>query len=235
MVLYLLLKKHYSTDDLEMKPHFITNMMQRKDISKYIYKYLIEKEEKENFVKGIVKWEQQLDTELDGSMLFNDIYRITNDTKLRNFLFKPLHHILLNNKLLHKMGMKNSALCNFCNQEEDSILHYLRGCPVARRIWTSFNIWLSSALDLEVFELTSKETVLGLFSDESSLQKIVPFVFLVLRSYIHCCKWTDTNPVLNIFKIKVKQKEKIEKINALVENKMYKHDNKWCYLHELNL
>ena len=35
--------------------------------------------------------------------------------------------------------------------------------------------------------------------------------------------------------VKVKQKEKIEKINALVENKMYKHDNKWCYIHELNL
>jgi hypothetical protein len=31
-------------------------MMQRKDISKYIYKYFIEKDEKENFVKDIVKW-----------------------------------------------------------------------------------------------------------------------------------------------------------------------------------
>ena len=92
------------------------------------------------------------------------------------------------------------------------------GCPVAKKLWTSFNIWLSSALDLEVFELTPKETVLGLFSDESSLQKIVPFLFLVTRNYIHCYKWTDTKPVLNIFKIKVKQKEKIEKINALVEN-----------------
>jgi hypothetical protein len=44
--------------------------MQRKDISKYIYKYFIEKDEKENFVKGIVKWEQKLDTELDGSHCF---------------------------------------------------------------------------------------------------------------------------------------------------------------------
>ena len=229
------IKKHYSTDDLEIKPSLITNMMQRKDISKYIYKYFIEKDEKENFVKGIVKWEHKLDTELDGNMLFNDINRITNDTKLRNFQFKLLHHILPNNKLLHKMGIKNSALCNFCNQEEDSILHYLWGCPVAKRFWTSFNNWLSSALDLEVFELTPKETVLDIFSDESSLQKIVPFLFLVARNYIHCCKWTDARPVLNIFKIKVKQKEKIEKINALVENKMYKHDNKWCYIHELNL
>ena len=108
-----------------MKPPLITNMMQRKDISKYIYKYFIEKDEKENFVKGIVKWEQKLDTELDGSMLFNDIYRITNDTKLRNVQFKRLHHILPNNKLLHKMEIKYSALCHFCNQEEDSILHYL--------------------------------------------------------------------------------------------------------------
>jgi hypothetical protein len=64
-------KKHYSTDDLEMKPPLITiNMMQRKDISKYIYKYFIQKDEKDNFVKGIVKWEHKLDTELDGSMLF---------------------------------------------------------------------------------------------------------------------------------------------------------------------
>jgi hypothetical protein len=51
--------------------------------------------------------------------------------------------------------------------------HYLWGCPVAKRFWTSFNIWLSSALDLEVLELTPNETALGLFSDESSLQKIV--------------------------------------------------------------
>ena len=43
-----------------MKPPLITNMMERKDISKYIYKYFIEKDEKENFVKGIVKWEQNL-------------------------------------------------------------------------------------------------------------------------------------------------------------------------------
>ena len=77
--------------------------------------------------------------------------------------YKLLHHILSNNKLLHKMGIKNSALCNFCNQEEDFILHYLWDCPVAKRFWTSFNIWLSSALDLEVFELTPKKTVLGIF------------------------------------------------------------------------
>jgi hypothetical protein len=54
---------------------------------------------------------------------------------------------------------------------------------VAKRFWTSFNIWLSSALDLEVFELTPKETVLGIFSDESSLQKIVPFLFLVVHTF----------------------------------------------------
>jgi hypothetical protein len=35
-----------------MKPPLITNKMQRKDISKYIYKYFIEKDEKENYSVG---------------------------------------------------------------------------------------------------------------------------------------------------------------------------------------
>jgi hypothetical protein len=43
------------------------------------------------------------------------------------------------------------------------------------------------------------------------------------------------NQSLTFSKLKLKKKEKIENINALVENKMYKHDNKWCYLHELNV
>ena len=72
------IKTHYSTDDLEMKPSLITNKMQRKDISKYIYKYFIEKDEKENVVKGIVKWEQKLDSELNGSMLFIESQMIQN-------------------------------------------------------------------------------------------------------------------------------------------------------------
>ena len=42
------------------------------------------------------------------------------------------------------------------------------------------------------------------------------------------------NQSLTFSKLRL-NKEKIEKINALVENKMYKHDNKWCYIHELNL
>jgi hypothetical protein len=33
-------------------------MMQRKDISKYIYTYFVEKDEKEHFVKGGIKMEQ---------------------------------------------------------------------------------------------------------------------------------------------------------------------------------
>jgi hypothetical protein len=78
------IKKHYSTDDLEKKPPLITNMMQRKDISKYIYKYFIEKDEQENFVKGIVKWEHKLDTELDGSMLFKTSKSKADESQILN-------------------------------------------------------------------------------------------------------------------------------------------------------
>jgi hypothetical protein len=189
------------------------------------------------------KWEKEVHKgivieDYNWSCIYCIPFSVTKDTKLQNFQYKLVHRILITNSFLYKCELKETELCTFCTETKESlvsILHYLWGCPVAKRFWTLFNIWFSSALDLEVFELTPKETVLGIFSDESSLQKIVPFLFLVARNYIHCCKWTDAKPVLNIFKIKVKQKEKIEKINALVENKMYKHDNKWCCIHELNL
>jgi hypothetical protein len=82
-----------------------------------------------------------------------------------------------------KMRAKQQHVCKEMNQYTNN----------TNRKWflsfsTEFNIWLSSTLDLEVFELTPKETVLGIFSDASSLQKNVPFLFLVARNYIHSCK-----------------------------------------------
>jgi hypothetical protein len=47
------IKKHYSTDDLEMKSPLITNMMQRKYISKYIYKYFMKKMKKKILIKTL--------------------------------------------------------------------------------------------------------------------------------------------------------------------------------------
>jgi hypothetical protein len=118
-----------------------------------------------------VKWEHKLDTELDGSMLFNDIYRITNDTKLRNFQFKLLHHILPNNKLFQS-------------------------------IYNSEYNFLPQGIKMEQF-----------FARSFHLKK---YLKLFLSGLIQ--------KLLNLNLMK-----------ARFENKMYKHDNKWCYIHELNL
>jgi hypothetical protein len=77
--------------------------------------------------------------------------------------------------------------------------------------WTSILFQNISSCVLNTGWSSEFFSVLGIFSDESSLQKTVPFLFLVARIYIHCCKWTDTKPVLNIFKIKVKKKRENRK------------------------
>jgi hypothetical protein len=102
-----------------MKPPLITNMMQRKDISKYIYKYFIEKDEKDNFVKGIVKWEHKLDTELDGSMLFNDIYRITNRNKNGTISCKELS----SEKIPKTVSFGDSSKTSKSKADESQILN----------------------------------------------------------------------------------------------------------------
>lgn len=40
--------------------------------------------------------------------------------------------------ILHHIGVLNSGLCQRCMVEEETLLHYVRDCHFARRIWMSF-------------------------------------------------------------------------------------------------
>ena len=50
--------------------------------------------------------------------------RITRETKLSIFQFKIIHNILPCRKLLYKMNISESPLCEFCNELE-SLPHIL--------------------------------------------------------------------------------------------------------------
>ena len=158
----------------------------------------MEKRQCGELIKGIVKWNNRLNLDIEVPIIFNNIYKLTNDTKLRCFQYKLLHNILPSNKLLYKMGIKQNNLCNFCLVEEDSVQHYLWKCTYVQSFWESFSIWLTLTFKIEAWELKEKEAILGIFSDESaaSTHKIKQFIFLLAKNYIHCSKWCNTLPIL---------------------------------------
>ena len=52
-------------------------------------------------------------------------FRVTVDSRSREFQFKVLHRYLATNKFLHKIGLAPSFLCIFCKRGSESIEHLL--------------------------------------------------------------------------------------------------------------
>ena len=99
---------------------------------------------------------------------------------------------------------------------------------MAKRFWTSFNIWFSSALDLEVFELTPNETV---FQMKASCKKLFHFYSLWQEIIFTVVNGLRQNQSLTFSKLKLNKKRKSKRLMHLLK---IKYDNKWCSLHELN-
>ena len=111
----------------EYRSHLINTILNSKSLSKEIYNKLSPLEDLEvDSMKGIYKWKLDMETDINFSDVFCNLYLGTHDSKLNNFQYKLLHRTLPRNTFLAKIGIKNSDLCNFCKNDSDSIIHYMR-------------------------------------------------------------------------------------------------------------
>jgi hypothetical protein len=92
----------------------INTILNSKSLSKEIYNKLSTLENLEvDSIKGISKWKSDMETDINFSDVFCNLYLVTNDSKLKNFQYKRLHWTLPTNTLLVKIGIKNSDLSDF--------------------------------------------------------------------------------------------------------------------------
>jgi hypothetical protein len=75
-------------------------------------------------------------------------------------------------------------------------------------------------------ELNTRNTVFNTNIEEFPLE-IIHFILLFTNYYIHCCKWSNHLPTTETLKCKLKSREKIEKINALLTDTITKHETYW--------
>ena len=158
--------------------------------------------------KCFIKWETLFDTEIEWNDVFENIYKYTNDPKLRNFQYKVLHRIFPNNKILHRMGIVNSILCSNCNAETDSLEHYLWYCNRLNNFWQMVQNWINSTFDSDII-LSAQSVILGdrILSDHS-INVSINFLILHAKYYVHCCRWTNNIPTLQTWIQKLKIREK---------------------------
>ena len=151
------------------------------------------------------------------------IRKITNITKLRSFQYRLLHNKIFCNNVLYHWKKVASQKCDFCDVLKQTPYHLFISCRHAAEIWEQ----LAEYLDEYGFnfEVKAKNIILNNYED-----RIVNFLVLVVKQllYRHKCQQKTLNwkQVLR----EIENLYQLEMFNAVSNNKINIHVEKWKYL-----
>ena len=80
--------------------------------------------------------------QLDWERVYSLPFKITVDTKWREFQYKILHRICYTN-VTFKFGLAESPLGYFCNEELETLEHFLFHCERFNTFWNELNTILN--------------------------------------------------------------------------------------------
>ena len=146
----------------------------------------------------------------------------TIDTKLRSFYFKIFHKAIALNDFLYKIKSKDSPNCVFCDKSEETIVHLFCECERVIPIWQSLLLKISQN-NVQI-NGSNFEKMFGLSTD-----KFISYLFLLLKYYIHTCKFKNNLPSFALFKTFVKKQQDLEYLLAKKRNKLPAHFKKWRF------
>ena len=158
--------------------------------TKVIYNYLAQL--RLTTPRSVLKWEQVSNFNGNWNKVFLLPYVAVRDTKVQYFQFRYIHRIIGTNSFLHKIKLKDSPICTFCNSEHETLGHLFWTCPVTQRFWDNI-----SGLCLKSnFNLTFECVNFGFLDDIKS-----PINFLILHAkfFLFNCKMNDKIPEGQVF------------------------------------
>ena len=103
---------------------------------------------------GQATWNKTYDiTEGEWKAIHTFPFRVTSYPALRWFQISINHNILVTNKLLQQMKIKDDALCTFCQSSNESIVHLFWQCSITQQFIRSVKAWLSTySIDCNISE-----------------------------------------------------------------------------------
>ena len=129
---------------------------------------------------------------------------ITTDTTLIWYQYQILHRILATKELLYKMKYVDSDLCDFCNQDTETIEHLLYECDIVKVLWRDTERWIKNTTGQNT--TFTKNTII--FGMENDKDNTVP-------------NWLILNIKYEIFKSKQqKRKPNILAIQNVIKKKL---------------
>ena len=203
----------------------LLNVILQKDIKgvSTIYKLLLSKNNSiiEN---ACLKWNEKLGNvtaTFDFKKSFSKL-NMFDDIYLRYIQFRTLHRRFFTNNILFKMRIKDSPLCNFCNESEDSNEHMLIECGKVKTLWTEVENWIA---EVGVVDYLINERIIVL----GELQKAhwINAVILLTKKTIFNSRTNNTCPTFLSIKTQVKNLYTYEKYKYTLCDREDKLEKRW--------
>ena len=130
------------------------------------------------------RWNQEFEICIDHDtwrMLFSICFKTVTNNNLIWFQLKLINRILGTNSYLHKLGIRKSPNCRFCQQPE-SLLHVCYECPNSSELWKDIEKLLKERISLEI-KFSSFTIIFGYINKD---QNHIPIntLILVTKKYI---------------------------------------------------
>ncbi len=123
-------------------------------------------------------------------------FTTTRETKLQSFQYKITHRIIACNKWLFDIKIKESKICNYC-EEVDDLQHFFLHCNKIEQFWESFINWWNriNTITLEHDFEELDECILFGFPGKGDIVIVVNYCVLVAKFYIYMDRMNENNKI----------------------------------------
>ena len=162
----------------------------------------------------------------DLSTSFNLHQATYKDTYLKYIQFCTLHKRFYTKEKLYKMGIKTSALCTFCNTENDSVEHMLIECNIIKDLWGEVRNWIIE-IGVPDYHLSDEKIIMGELEKSVCINTII----LLTKKVIYNAMKEVKHPHILAIKNETKNFYFQEKYRLCVKGKRHIFERKFFVIH----
>jgi hypothetical protein len=156
--------------------------------------------------------------------LYYSMLKSIVDTRTREFKFKFLHDIHVNNYWLSKWRIKDTDICTLCNETRDDICHMFWECQSIQIFLKEFAEFLQTKFD---YVLTKEDFFLG------NRNVLIFYVIVICKKLMYQCNYKKESVTMIRLLSSVKLCKNIEYQVAKNNNKVTNYLEKWEVLLDL--
>lgn len=173
------------------------------------------------------KWSEDGFDNIDWHKAYMIIHRSLRCTRLKWMQIRITSRILTTNKRVSKFITNQSPLCSFCKNAEEDICHLFHDCNIVQEFWGKLTneITLKCA-NMPVHNLP-KEVILVGTTQNYYTSEVLDMLIVMAKLYIYRQKVKGGNLTLKHFIVEIKDRHDTEKYNAVLNNQIHKHLDKW--------